>query len=74
MCKLTVLTASFAVASPELLRMSISAGLIGSMAAHNVEKHLTAVKNVSAFYTLMAENSGGIFNMQRHAVEVYFVV
>lgn len=60
------------MASPELLRTSIKAGLIGSMVAHNVEKHLTAVKNAFAFYTLMQENGGGVFSKQRYTVDVYF--
>lgn len=44
MCKLTLLTASFPVACPELLRLSISGGLIGSTVVCNIGKKLTAAK------------------------------
>lgn len=62
MCYLTLLPESFPGASPELLRMSINTGLMGSTVVQNVEQHLTAVKNVSAPYTHMKKTADGVLS------------
>ena len=75
MCYLTLLPASFPGASPELLRMSINTGLIGSTVVQNIEQHLTAVKNVSAPYTLMKKTADDVFSSKyTYTTEVYFFV
>lgn len=48
--------ASFPGASPELLRMSINTGLIGSAVEQNSEQHLTAPD------TLMKKAADGVFS------------
>lgn len=75
MCYLTLLPASFPGASPELLRMSINTGLMGSTVVQNVEQHLTAVKNVSAPYTHMKKTADGVLSSKyTYTTDVRFFV